>query len=346
MGDCIITFITTKGSIMTMDIAAFTTMAQGVLPHFGVEAGTLRLLSQMTNVVFHVETPTSRYVLRFHSAGPLAPLESELIWSEYLAEETLLAVRQPMRTLGGGFLVECTHPTDGTGYTAALFLWAEGQPATLDTLTEERLMQVGTYLGRLHQHAAVFTPPEGFVRPRLDWDGLFGADALYDPGEGAALFTPDHLRVFDAVAERTRAVMEALGTGPEQFGLIHGDFILKNYLLREDSICAIDFEYCGFGYYLYDLAPTLLQVSASGDYARYKAALLNAYVQLRPIAPPEYDMIETFVAARHVASCRWIASHQDNPQVQGRAAGIIAARVAELDAFLTTGRLQRKSETL
>lgn len=326
---------------MTMDLARFTAMAQAVvLPHFGVEAGTLTLLSQMTNVVFRVETPTSHYVLRFHPNGDAARIESELLWSEYLAEETLLAVRQPMRTLGGGFLVDCAP------YTAALFLWADGEAATLAGLSLERIAQVGAYLARLHNHAEAFTPPQGFVRPRLDWEGLFGADSLYDPGEGASLFTAAHLAVFDAVAERTRAVMDASGTGPEHFGLIHGDFILKNYLLRDSGICAIDFEYCGFGYYLYDLAPTLLQVSASADYEQYKAALLAAYDQLRPIAPPEYDMIETFVAARHVASCRWIASHQDNPQVQGRAAEIIAARVGELEGFLNTGRLQRKSETL
>lgn len=331
---------------MTATLNAFTQMAHQILPHFGVENGTLRLLSQMTNIVFAVETPTSHYVLRFHPNGDAAKIESELLWSEYLAEETLLAVRQPMRTLGGGFLVNCQLEGDPTPYTAALFLWADGEAATLESLSLERVTQVGQYLARLHNHAQAYTPPQGFKRPRLDWEGLFGADSLYSPGEGAALFTAAHLAVFAAVAERTRAVMESLGTGPEHFGLIHGDFILKNYLLREADICAIDFEYCGFGYYLYDLSPTLLQVSAQPDYDAYKTALLTAYDQLRPIAAAEYDMIETFVAARHVASCRWIASHQDNPQVKGRAAGIIAARVTELEAFLTTGRLQRKSETL
>jgi Ser/Thr protein kinase RdoA (MazF antagonist) len=128
--------------------------------------------------------------------------------------------------------------------------------------------------------------------------------------------------------------------------MIHGDFITKNTIFQGDQVCALDFEYCAFGYFLYDLAPALLGLSPLEHYAMLKDALWQGYTAYRPLPDRYRDYLETFVAGRHVASCRWIASNLDNPQIREHAPQILADRTDELRDFLRTGRLERKSAIL
>jgi Ser/Thr protein kinase RdoA (MazF antagonist) len=173
---------------------------------------------------------------------------------------------------------------------------------------------------------------------------MFGAESPYNPGDGAEIFTPEQIEVMDSVAERVRSAMRALDVDEDSFGLIHGDFIHKNYFFQDSQVCAVDFEYCAFGYYLYDLAPVLLGWSPLPNYESLKVALWQAYTALRPQPEAYRDLLEIFVAGRHAASCRWIASNLHNPRIRARAPEILATRGDELRGFLATGRLERKSD--
>jgi Ser/Thr protein kinase RdoA (MazF antagonist) len=199
-------------------------------------------------------------------------------------------------------------------------------------------------LATLHDFSAGYVPPAGFDRPHLDWEGLFGARSTYNPGDGGQIIQPDQLAVMDAVAERVRQVMRRLDEEDASFGLIHADFIAKNMLFTADRVCAIDFDDCAFGYYLYDLAPVLLQYSPLPGYADLKDALWQGYTARRPLPARYRDDLETFVAGRHVASMRWIAGNLHNPRIRERAPQILIDRTDELRGFLETGVLARKSE--
>jgi Ser/Thr protein kinase RdoA (MazF antagonist) len=59
------------------------------------------------------------------------------------------------------------------------------------------------------------------------------------------------------VACGMQRVMTRLGDGTDQFGLIHADLHLDNALFWRDDVRIIDFDDCGFGYWLYDIAVSL-----------------------------------------------------------------------------------------
>jgi Ser/Thr protein kinase RdoA (MazF antagonist) len=65
------------------------------------------------------------------------------------------------------------------------------------------------------------------------------------------------LTVFRQVADRFKAAASDLGAGDGVFGLIHGDFTFDNLLFFRRDVRVIDFDDCGFGYFLYDLATLL-----------------------------------------------------------------------------------------
>ena len=259
--------------------------ARDVLADYGLDDAHVTALMYVNNAVFSVDTGDTRYALRIHRRGLKRPawIRSELRWLEALRRDAALCVPQPVPT-GSGKLLGQTR-VDGLEKPlhCALFRWMEGEFRKPDALTPADLQRMGTFIARLHDHAARFRPPEDFERPALDWEGLFGEDSPYNPGGGARIFTPDDKAVFAAVADRARETMDDLGQSPETFGLIHADFIAKNVLFGDERLCAIDFDDCSFGYYLYDMAPLLLNLSTRKDYDTLKEALWVGYTTVRPL---------------------------------------------------------------
>ncbi|MBZ0295577.1 MAG: phosphotransferase, partial [Anaerolineae bacterium] len=303
--------------------------AQTALAAYGLQGAPLTPVMYLDNAVFRVDTKDASFALRITRHADESRLQSELSWLEAIARDTPLCVPRPVRTGDGALLASVPVAGIDTPVHVSLLSWVEGVTVLPSDITVAQVRQLGEFLAQLHHYAAAFQPSPAFDRPRLDWEGLFGARSPYNPGDGARLFKPDQIAVFDAVAERTRAVMQALGETPATFGLIHADFIAKNYLFQGETVCALDFDHCAYGFYLYDLAPPLLQFSTEARYEALKSALWAGYTSLSPLPDAYRAHLETLVAARHVASCRWIASNLDNPKIRERAPQIIRDRVAE-----------------
>lgn len=238
---------------------------------------------------------------------------------------------QPLMTQDGALFVSGT--AHGVRYHAAMFAILDGATHTPETLTLDVIAQVGRFVAELHR--LTFTPDATFTRPRLDARALFAPDGLYPLHDEAALFSAAQLDVMRAVAARVEAAMEALSKHPQAFGLIHGDLLLPNLLFAQGRACALDFEYCGWGFYLYDLAPLLWQLKPLPDYEHFAAAYWQAYVAQQPHAQDWHAHLEAFIAGRQLASVRWLVGQQGN-------VGTLAAhRLHELSDFLEHGTLHR-----
>lgn len=317
-------------------------VARIALRHYGLADAGLQSIAYVNNAVFKVVgTDGHNYILRLHRPGHkrLEWIRSELIWLSSIRQHTALQVPQPVMTQQAELLI--TVPIEGLDepLIVVLFDWIEGQSFQNETIPLTNVHQAGEFLAHLHQYSATFNSPPDFVRPKLDWEGLFGQDSPYNPGEGALIFIPDQKSIFTAVEERVRIIMDEIDQKAETFGLIHSDFIAKNWLFNEQGACAIDFDDCSWGYYLYDLAPALLQFKYEPRYETLREAFLSGYTSVRPFSSRDSGYLETFMAARHLASCRWLAGNLHNPRIRERAADLIAQRTGELKRFLETGSL-------
>lgn len=334
-----------EASTYDEQLARLKRAAQDVLRHYGLPDAHVHPIMYVNNAVFGVESGGQKFVLRLHRRGLKRPewIESEMRWLDAIRRDTLLCVPPPVGTLKGDFIAQAEVEGLYEPLNCTLLGWVEGTFFKTSDLSLEQVHRLGAFLATLHQYSETFQPEGEFHLPRLDWEGLFGENSPYHSGENEKLFTPEQTAIFNAVAGRARDVIERLGESRENFGLIHADFIAKNYLFNGDTVCAIDFDNCAFGYYLYDLAPPLLQFSIEPAYNAIKTALWEGYTSLRPLPEQYRDYLETFVAARHVASCRWIVGNLHNPSVRERAPEIIGYRVEELRQFLETGKLERRS---
>lgn len=326
-------------------LGRLTEAGRAALLHYDLARAELQPIVYVNNAVFQVSAPDgSQYVLRLHRPGhkPLASIQSELIWLRAIRQHTTLQIPQPVISTAGDWLVDPLVAGLDQPLAAVLFRWIEGQAHSNEAIPLEAVRQAGELLARLHKFAAGFAPEAGFVRPRLDWEGLFGESSSYHPGEGAVIFTAEQRAIFAEVEARVRAVMDEIGESPDHFGLIHADFIAKNWLFNPAGAAALDFDDCAWGYYLYDLAPALLQFKYEARYADLRTALLQGYGAVSLLAEPDLKSLETLMAARHLASCRWLAGHLHHPRIRERAADLIAHRSGELANFLRTGTIDEQ----
>jgi Ser/Thr protein kinase RdoA (MazF antagonist) len=322
-------------------LARLENAARRALAAYSLANAALTPLNLENNAVFQVTEQGEQYVLRLHRPGhkPLTWIQSELTWLAALWHNTGLHVPRPVPAYDGSWVVQVALPGTDTPLYGVLFRWMGGDSRRPDTITLEETRLAGAFLAHLHDYAQIYTPPPEFARPRLDWDGLLGATSVYNPGEGAALFTESQTRIFAAAAEQVRATMAGLGESRETFGLIHADFLVKNMLFQDGQVCALDFDECGWGYYLYDLTPALWQFKDEPRYADLRAAYWAGYTLARPLPESSQAQLEVLLAARHLASIRWIAGNRDNPAIRDRATGIITTRTELLRRFLDTGQL-------
>jgi Ser/Thr protein kinase RdoA (MazF antagonist) len=87
------------------------------------------------------------------------------------------------------------------------------------------------------------------------------------------------------------------------FGLIHADLVRENVLLDGSDVKFIDFDDCGMGFRLFDLATALIKNMQEPDYPDLEQALLDGYTSVRPM---ETDMLQMFLVLRSFTYLGWI----------------------------------------
>lgn len=297
-----------------------------------IPQATISWLAQTHNAVFLAEVGAKPHILTLQKRDDSALLR--LISQKMLMQ----GIAQAGFALPLPLDLVLTEQVQGM-----LTQYITGDARKPDTLTPEDAYAVGDYLARLHTLCPDLGTA-GALRPVLDADGLFSDEGIYDPGaENMGIFTGAQLLTMQEVAGKVRDAMQTLGRSKGEFGILHADLLLHNILFHEGEVRALDWEYSGWGYYLYDLTPLLWQMKPQPTYAEIQAALWDGYTNIRPLGEQHRELLETFIAGRHVASMRWVAANQQNPHYLGKVQGILAQRTAELRGFLDTGILQREA---
>ena len=176
----------------------------------------------------------------------------------------------------------------------------------------------GRMVARLHAFAAGWQPPEGFERFVWDWEGLLGGRGFGYTVKELVASMPEHLQEpFQTVSLETRAVMEDLGKGPDAYGLIHSDMYPENVLFKAGEAYPIDFEDCGFGYWLWDIALPLCQQPWTEEWYWQRDAFLEGYAQVRTLPESQLRHLDLFMAAQYATVVLWASAFiRDDPTRQ------------------------------
>ncbi|QNP75080.1 phosphotransferase [Streptomyces roseirectus] len=279
-------------------------------------------------------------VLRLHRPGfrTLPQIRSELTWIERLRTDGAVATPAVIRTPSGD--LAATFPGAGGEQHAALFAFAPGtEPDETDFAAV--METVGRETAALHTHALRWTPPDSFTRPVWDLGNLIGAASLWgvwrDNPDVRAV--PDGEAVLARAEHKLTAELAAYGTGADVFGLIHGDLRAANLLVAPGRVSLIDFDDCGTGWFLYDLACTLSFVEDDPRAEEWVAAWLRGYERSRPLGTADLRAVPALVMLRRLMLVAWLHKRGDTEFAAATRPGFAAASVALARRFLADAYL-------
>ena len=129
-------------------------------------------------------------------------------------------------------------------------------------------------------------------------------------------------RLDAAIAAR----LEAYGQGDDRFGLVHADIRLANLLVDGGHVRVIDFDDCGFAWFMYDFATTVSFMEDHPRVPELRDAWLDGYRSVAPLDAADEAELDTFVMLRRLLLVAWIGSHHT-----------FATEAAELGAGFTAG---------
>jgi Ser/Thr protein kinase RdoA (MazF antagonist) len=296
-------------------------MVTQALPRWGLStATTVSVLNLSENATFALSDPASarELVVRVHRVGYSSPEEirSELAWIEALRRDRVVETATPVAGSDGDLLQTLVSPTGAAARHAVAFARLPGaapDPAGDAVRWFERL---GELTARMHGHARAWVRPAGFRRKRWDLAAMVGPQAVWGPWRAAIGLTPSGAAVIEQALAQVAARLARFGTGSERFGLVHADLHLANLLVHEQQLRIIDFDDCGFSWYLYDFATAASFIEHQSVVPDLLAAWIGGYRRVTALSGQELAEIPSFVILRRILLSAWIASHREVPIAQ------------------------------
>lgn len=284
------------------------------------------------NAVFAVHTSSgARVALRVHRLGYHGneALQSELQWMQALRAAGIEVPHVVPSRAGRIFeLVDC--PGVPGPRQVDMFEWIDGhQLGSVEKGLEEgpdsaaRVYHtLGELAARMHNQACKWRPPQGFQRHAWDLNGLLGEQPLWG-----------RFWEYEGLSARQRALLQELrvcavrdltayGDAADRYSLIHADLVGENVLVDTTGLRVIDFDDCGFGWHLFELATSLYFIRNQDYFEVARDALLAGYRRYRALPDEHVRLLSLFMAIRGTTYLGWMhtrsgeaAAHEIAPQL-------------------------------
>ena len=295
-------------------------LARSALDEFGLPSDVqMELVNYSENITYRVDDTRTgeRFALRVHRPGyhTLQNIESELAWMAALASHANVSTPAPVPAPDGKLVKSAGAPGVLEDRYCVLFRWIDVEFPDEDRLVES-FGPLGEITARLHAHARGWMPPVGFKRQTWDLDFMFGENPIWGPWQDGMGLTGDGRKLLDRLEEGLRRRVDRFETSPGRVGLIHADLRLANLLVENGETKVIDFDDCGFGWYLYDFGTAVSFIEHRPDMDELIASWVDGYRRVVPLSEEEEKEIPTFVMMRRLLLTAWIASHSDTEAAQ------------------------------
>ena len=296
----------------------FTRFAHAALPAYDLHPDTeITLLNVSENGTFRLDDPEAgRSVLRVHRSGYHSEqaIRSELAWVQALRSEGIVRTPAHLPAADGASVVEA-RTADGDARFAVRFEWVEGHEPDETRLVSD-FDELGRIAARLHLHAKAWQQPAGFTRFVWDYDTSLGARGHWGRWQDGLGVGAEELAVLGRLDEVLRGRLAAYGKGPDRFGLIHADMRLANLLVSGERVTVIDFDDCGFSWFMYDVASAVSFIEHEPYVPDLVDAWVTGYRRVAPLSAEDESEIPTFVMLRRLLLVAWIGSHSATETAQ------------------------------
>jgi Ser/Thr protein kinase RdoA (MazF antagonist) len=312
-------------------------LAETALTRFPIRGGKLHFLNHAENTTFRVDAANGKkYLLRVHRDGyhSEAAIMEELSWLKNISATTELSVPSPIYSKAGTLLESVVSPGIPSPRFCAMFEWVPGKFIFKST-REQDAFQLGKLIAELQA-----TTKRIKVKHRRYWDaeGLLG---LTSPKFGSVQNLSGISAGEQKIISQSRTEIYSYLRNfekkfPERQSMIHADLHFGNFLVQKESLGAIDFDDCGFGFHGYDLAVPIRQMhflcrnSPKKRFLALLAAIQNGYASTAHWDQHDMDALPYFFHARGIVMLGWLQSRSENPALKRDLKKIAKKVVAQL----------------
>ena len=244
--------------------------------------------------IYLIETDTKPYILKIshHHWRSESDVKFELEFLDFLYDRDL-PVAQPLKTKSERLFVTI-NAVEGDRY-AALFPFAPGEVPQGD-LNIEQSKIMGRTLGKLHQASLTFKNET--QRQHLNLEYLLDRSIdtikpyLSDRDRDLAYLLDTAVEIKQQLSCLESISLWGVCWGDPHSGNVH--FTVDN------QITLFDFDQCGYGWCIFDLAKFLQVSSNAGINRQVRDAFFNGYQQIQQLTEAETSCLQALTKMAHI----------------------------------------------
>ena len=163
--------------------------------------------------------------------------------------------------------------------------------------------QVGAIAASIHKQSKSWSYPAFYERMEWNFDGTFGKK--WNNFYGVSYRSPkwlskEDIGILDLCVDFIDKRLKAYGKEPDRYGMIHSDLRTANLLKEGETITVLDFDDCGKGWYMYDIAGAVALMEHRPDLKEIVNEVVNGYQTILPISKEDHNEIMTFILMRRI----------------------------------------------
>jgi Ser/Thr protein kinase RdoA (MazF antagonist) len=315
-------------------LEALQLVAERALQKYILPSGvSVSMINLSENATYKLEAGDGRkWALRVHREGyhTKAAIASELAWLMDLRSSGIVATPRPVKGINGEIIQEVS------GRYVVLSDWESGvEPGIGQDLTQPFEI-LGEVTARMHGHARTWQRPVFFTRFTWDFDTSLGeAKPHWGRWRHGMGVDTESEKLFSRTVGVIGKRLTSYGKDAERFGLIHCDLRLANLLIDGGSVKVIDFDDCGFGWYMYDAATPVSFYEHAPQVPHLVEAWKAGYRKVLPLSRLDEGEIPTFIMLRRLLLVAWIGSHAETDLAKSMGLPYTEGTVGLCEDYLT-----------
>lgn len=293
----------------------------------------ITLINHSENITYRVDCVDGRqFALRVHRVGyhDQTAIASELAWLVDLRNTNVVTTPRPVASRDGKFIqvVQSRH--------VVLFEWEEGREPGIGEDLAQPFEALGAAAARMHKHVMHWHKPAWFNRYTWNFETALGEEnpqwGRWREGLGV---TPELQKIFARTVQRIGERLSVYGQSPDRFGLVHGDLRLANLLVDGDQVKVIDFDDCGFSWFMYDAATPVSFYEHEPEVPALLEHWKAGYREVRPLSKADENEIPTFIMLRRLLLVAWIGTRRDTALAKSMGVAYSEGTVALCEKYLS-----------